>query len=270
MVERFDATSQSWHPVRFPVQDVSDIAVLTEYFADVRYELDRTRLDEVKAQVEAAGADALTACSIGESALMYWVEYLAGVENAHYLLIEHEPEVLALFETIHRGLLRRAELLLEYAPCDVLYMVENTSTTLISPQQYRRYCFGHIRAYAQMARDAGRRLVLHMCGRLKALLPDLAAVSATAFEAFTSPPIGDTTLRDGRTGCPDVCLIGGTNAVLWTRPAAAIIAELEAHLAELPHHRGLAVTSAGVMPPMATPETIKAVCDWVHAYPARM
>jgi uroporphyrinogen-III decarboxylase len=108
-----------------------------------------------------------------------------------------------------------------------------------------------------------------MCGLLKAILPDLATSGAAAFEAFTSPTVGDTRLADGRAACPDVCLIGGTNAALWTRPAGEIIAEIERDLEELPHHRRLAVTSAGVMPPLCPPETIRAVADWVHAYRAK-
>lgn len=64
--------------------------------------------------------------------------------------------------------------------------------------------------------------------------------------------------------------MGGTNAVLWTRPADAIIAEIERDLDVLPHHRGLVVTSAGVMPPLAAPETIKAVGDWVKAHPVKL
>jgi hypothetical protein len=47
-------------------------------------------------------------------------------------------------------------------------------------------------------------------------------------------------------------------------------AYLEKHLNALPHHRGIAVTSAGVMPPRCAPDTIKSVCDWVKRYPARM
>jgi len=109
-----------------------------------------------------------------------------------------------------------------------------------------------------------------MCGHLKAILPDLAHIPAQAFEAFTSPTIGDTTLLDGRNACPDTCLIGGTNAMLWTRTADEIIAEIEKDLDELPHHRGIVVTSAGVMPPVCTPQTIKQVCEWVKKYPARM
>jgi uroporphyrinogen-III decarboxylase len=127
-----------------------------------------------------------------------------------------------------------------------------------------------ITAYGEMTRRYGRVLFLHMCGKLKMLLPDLATLPAEAFEAFTAPPLGSTTLLDGRSACPDTCLVGGTHAMLWTRPAEEIIAQLEQDLDALPHHRGLVVTSAGVMPPLCPPETIKAVAEWVQAYPARM
>ena len=223
-----------------------------------------------KAQDQALGDSALAGTSIGKSPLMHWVEFLAGVESAHYLLHDCREEVEALFDAIHRNLLRKTEILAEYSPADVLYMIENTSTTLISPAQYLRYCYGHIRDYGGITRRAGRILILHMCGHLKGLLGDLAGLPAEAFEAFTSPTLGNTTLLDGRTGCPDKCLIGGTNAVLWTRPADEIIAQIERDLDALPHHRGVAVTSAGVMPPLCEPETMRTVCDWVKQYPVRL
>ena len=167
-------------------------------------------------------------------------------------------------------LLDRMRIVAAHSPVDMLYMTENTSTTLISPGQYRRYCYHHIRDYGEVARSYGRILALHMCGHLKLLLPMLSNLPAQVFEAFTSPPLGNTRLLDGRASCPDKCLIGGTNAVLWTQPAKEIIAEIERDLDVLPHHRGIAVTSAGVMPPLCKPETIQAVCEWVKQYPARM
>jgi hypothetical protein len=108
-----------------------------------------------------------------------------------------------------------------------------------------------------------------MCGELQAILPDLAEIPAAGFEAFTSPPIGNTSLLDGRTACPSTCLVGGTNAALWVEPAERIIAQIEHDLDQLPHHRGIVVTSAGVIPPICSPETIRDVCDWVKAYPIR-
>jgi hypothetical protein len=266
----FDDASQSWHPVRFPVRSVEDIRRMTALYEDVVVEFDAEAWAKSREQAERVGAHAGTHCGVGESALMHWVEWLAGVEQAHYLLSDCRAEVEALFRAIHRVLRRRTEILTERSPADMLYLTENTSTTLISPDQYRTYCFPAILEYAQIARAAGKPLLLHMCGHLKALLPDLARLPVAGFEAFTAPTLGNTTLLDGRSACPDKCLIGGTQAMLWTQPARAIIARLERDLGVLPHHRGLVITSAGVMPPRCRPETIREVCRWVQEYPARM
>ena len=269
-IDHFDVDSQSWHPVSFPVQKAEDIGVLTEIYADCRVEPDPEKLAEATAWVQQIGDGASTWSVIGESPMMNWVEYEAGVKNAHFFLADYRQDVEALFAAHHRVLLRRAEIMADKAPTDFLYMIENTSTTLISPQQFRTYCQRHLTDYGRVVQAAGRQLIFHMCGHLKALLPDLASLPGSAFEAFTSPTLGNTTLLDGRTAMPDKCLIGGTNAVLWTRPTEEIIATLEQDLGALPHHRGIVVTSAGVMPPLAKPEVIKAVADWVRAYPAHM
>lgn len=269
-VLQFDEPSNAWHPVRFPVQSREDILAMTEIFSDVTVELDPAGLQMAINQSEQIGQDTLTASGIGESPLMHWVEWLAGVENAHFLLIDHQQEVEALFEAMHSVLMARTKLLCEYSPADVLYLIENTSTTLISPDQYRQYCARHVGEYANLTKAAGSNLILHMCGHLKVLLPDLAKIPAQAFEAFTSPTLGNTSLLDGRSACPDKCLIGGTNAMLWTTTAEKIIRKIGEDLDALPHHRGIVVTSAGVMPPLCKPETIKQVCEWVKQYPARM
>jgi len=270
MVKQFDATSQAWHPMVFPVRDLETLKLMTAYFEDTRVELDPDRLAQAQDRVRDIGEAAFTFSSIGESPLMYLVEWLAGVENAHLLLADYPAEVEALFDAVHRVLLQKAQLLAEHCPSDVLYMIENTSTTLISPRQYRRYCAPHITEYGGMTRRHDRVLVLHMCGKLKRLLPDLSSLPVEGFEAFTAPPLGSTTLLDGRSACSDTCLIGGTHAMLWTRPVIEIIEYIERSLSELPHHRGVVVTSAGVMPPLCPPESIKAVCDWVTSYAVRV
>ena len=268
-IRRFDVASQAWHPVIFPIRDLETLKLMTAFFEDTDVVLDRDRLTEARARVNHIGENGFTFMSIGESPLMVFVEWLAGIEQAHYLLTDHPTEVERLFDAIHQMLLKKAALMAEHSPTDVLYMLENTSTTLISPTQYRRYCLPHITAYGETVHRYGRKLFLHMCGKLKCLLPDLATLPAEAFEAFTAPPLGSTTLLDGRTHCPDTCLVGGTHAMLWTRPPEEIIAEIERSLDALPHHRGIVVTSAGVMPPLCPPETIKAVCEWVQSYSVR-
>ena len=266
LVQQFDEGSQSWHPVAFPIKSRDDLELMTAWYEDVRIELDVEMCARARENVARIGQTALTTASIGTSPFMQFIETLAGVENAHLLAADYPDEVAALLAAMHRVNIRHAELMVEHSPADLLYLIENTSTTLLSPQQFAQYCLPHLREYSDIARRAGRLLALHMCGHLHALLPLLATLPVAAFEAFTSSTLGNTTLLDGRTACPHVCLIGGTNAMLWLQPPAEIIAQLERDLTALPHHRGIVVSSAGVMPPRCPPETIRAVCAWVKAY----
>ena len=270
LVEQFDSPSHSWHPTKYPAATLEDIRLMTEVYEDVTVELDRDELQKARTRCEDIGETALTVTCIGTSPLMHWLEYLAGVEMGHWLLRDYQREVEALFAAMQRVVLRTTEIVCDHHPADVLVSSENTSITLISPSQFQQYCVPHLKGYARITNQGDRSFMLHMCGHLKALLPDLAKVGAQSFEAFTSPTLGNTTLLDGRTCCPDVCLIGGTNAVLWAKPGEEIIPQIERDLDVLPHHRGIVVTSAGVMPPLCPPETIKQVCDWVKRYPANM
>lgn len=266
LIEHWDEASLSWHPVAHPITDYSSLLLMIDFFDDLCFEFDADAHKIASDCHVGYGEDSFTGLTIGESPLMYFIEYLAGVEMAHYLLSDYPQEVKVLFDALHRGLLQRTELETAYSPADTLYFCENTSTTLISPEQYRQYCLPYLHEYASISRTAGRPMTLHMCGHLKAILPDLATLPVAAFEAFTSPTLGNTTLLDGRLACPDICLIGGTNAMLWLQTADEIIAQLEYDLEQLPDHRRLVITSAGVMPPMTEPETIKTVCDWLKNY----
>lgn len=263
---KFDTSSQSWHPIEFPIKNKNDIKIMTEWFKDSSIELDTKKLKQAKEETRTIGSDAITAQSIGTSSLMVWVQHLASIENSHYFLTDYKDEVKELFYFMQKKLIRTTEIMVEYSPADILYLVENTSTTLISPQQYKKYCYEHILECAKIVKERERLLVLHMCGHLKSLLLSLSTLPVAGFEAFTSPPVGNTTLLDGRIACPDKCLIGGTNAVVWTKSSEDIITQIEKDLDKLPHHRGIVISSAGVMPPFCKPETIKKVCQWIKSY----
>lgn len=268
----FDPVSRSWHPLTFPVLGPADLAPLSAWFEAQRPELNAAALETARQRAAQAQSEhtGVTCCTIGISPLMEFVQHFAALDQAHYLLNDNAPAVEQLLEAMGRVILRKAELIAATTPADFVFMVENTSTTLISPRQYRRYCLPILREIAKMLHAHGKRLCLHMCGFLRKILPDLATVGADAFEATTSPPVGDTRLLDARTHCPAVTIVGGTNANLWTRPAEAIIAELRDDLDALPHHRRLVVSSAGVMPPLCSPDTIRQVSEFVRQYPVRM
>lgn len=269
-VYSYDTASASWHPVVHPVSTIEHVKIMTAWYLDATVEADDRAIEKARQAHAAVGNRGSTQTSMGTTPLMHYVQDLAGIETAQYLLYDHPDAVQELLAAMTANLLRRVEIAADICPADLLYLTENTSTTLISPEQFRTHCAPVIRAVGEICRTKGRLLCLHMCGHLRALLPDLAKLPVAAFEAFTSPPVGNTTLADGRAYCPEVCLIGGTNAALWTQPSRHIIEALERDLQALPHHRGIVITSAGVMPPCCPPQTIMYVADWVRSFSIRL
>lgn len=262
----WDVPSCSWVPVQHPVKSAEDVLLMAQFYRDASIEPDERAIDEWHAHM-ADTPNALNAWIAGESPLMYFVEWMAGVEQAHYLLADSPDEVEQMFAEYQRVLLDKLRFGVEHMRADMYYFIENTSTTLISPAQYARYCAPHIAQYGEICRAAGKRLALHMCGHLKLLLPQLAQSPASLFEAFTSPTVGNVGFRDGRAALPDKCLFGGTNATTWLKSVPEIISEIEQSLDGLPL-AGLALSSGGVMPPACTPDTIRQVNQWLAAHTA--
>ena len=94
----YDPTSGSWHPVRFPVQERDDIALMTGFLTDATVEVDEEELGKAQRQVEQLGAGATSRASIGTTGLMEWIQSVAGPEGGQYLLADFPSEVEALFE----------------------------------------------------------------------------------------------------------------------------------------------------------------------------
>jgi hypothetical protein len=265
-VNKYDEGSRSWHPVEFPVKHRKDIESMRLFFEDATCEFDDKQFERASEIVKNTGEDGVIITNIGVSPLMDWVEHLAGIENAHYMLWDYRDEVESLFEVMHSFICRTTEIVAHKCPADVVFSTENTSTNLISPSMFRKYCYKHLLDYGNIITSAGKMHLLHMCGLLKDVLAHISELPAVGIEAFTSPTLGNTTLMDGRTACPDKCLVGGTNATLWTKSAEDIFAQIEYDLNELPHHRGIVLTSAGVMTPLCKPDTIKKVGELVKLF----
>jgi uroporphyrinogen-III decarboxylase len=144
-------------------------------------------------------------------------------------------------------------------------LIENTSTTLLSPDLFQRYCVPHLRAYGDLIIEHGLIAVHHMCGRLNALLEMIDELPAQANEAYTTRPLGDLSLAEGRRRMPSKALIGGTNATLWLEPAERIIETVAADLAASPDRRRIFLTSAGVLPPLVSFEKARRVVEGFKA-----
>lgn len=255
-----DPNNKSNHPVTYPVKTVEDLAAYRWLLRDTTYAIPAADVTaHAERQAAAVVRDAFTMCGIGHSTLMMLVESICGPENTVYLLMDAPELFQEVLDLMHADRLRQLEALLPHLQADTFWLTENTSTTLISPDMFRRYSKPYLADYGRLVRDNGTICVHHMCGTLDALLEDIDELPAQVNEAYTTSPLGDVSLEAGRTRMPSKCLFGGTNATLWMYEPERIIAEVDADLAACPDRRKIILSSAGVLPPIVDFEKAKLV-----------
>jgi len=260
--EKLDPTTQSWHPARYPVQSADDLRRLRWCYTDTTYAVKEEQARAALARKQRlTDRDLIVNSSVGPGPLMQLVEHICGPEQTVYLMYD-EPELFAeVLALMHGDRLRLLEAKLALPVCDTFWMVENTSTSLISPSMFEQFCVPHLTDYGNRILQAGIIPVHHMCGLLNALLETIDALPATVNEAFTTRPLGDVSLAEGRTRMPSKALIGGTNATLWLEPVEKIVETVAEDLANCPDRRRIFLTSAGVLPPLVSFEKAKRVAD---------
>jgi len=263
----FDAPSCSWHPLEFPIKTIDDLRAARHIHEGNQYRLDEDKVEAARARSREVGDRGITMTGMGISPWMDLVQHKLGPEQAYYFLFDHPEAVRELIDLMHAERMRFLRCLLSGCPYDYIVSVENTSTTLLSPTLFEDICWPQLMDYGTLIGEAGKNHVMHMCGKLRALLPKIEELPAIAVEAYTSPPVGDTTLADRVELCPTTAIIGGTSAALWIRPTEVICEAIEASFAEAGTQRGVVLTSAGVLPPSVTLEKVQRVRDFVQGMP---
>jgi len=178
------------HPVRYPVETLSDVRAYTALWESARYvpRDDRSATDAVDRMV---GDDGLVMRFWGPSTIPRLLQYDIGVAPFYYLLQDHRRDMERLIATMHERELEAFKILAG-GPCAVVALVENTSTAYISPDVYRRYNGPHVRDFVEAVHAAGKTAIVHMCGHIKGLLPLIGHTGLDGIHALTPPPTGDT------------------------------------------------------------------------------
>jgi len=272
LIERWrqDPATASWHPSEFPVKTVADLRRLRWLYADVEWGPDEAAVDAARRRREAIGARGITKAGCGTSPLMHLVEHVIGPVNTHLMLHDAPEEMAEVIGLMNAARLRRVAAVAAHSPADLIVSVENTSTSLISPTQFRTWCLPHLRECGRTIEAAGKMHELHMCGLLKDLLGDIEGIPASSVEAFTAPTLGNTRLADGRAEAPSKCLVGGTNCMTWLLPGERIERFIRGELDACGDHRRIVLTTAGVAPPACPAETFRRVGRWLRTVPVRM
>lgn len=234
------------HPTEFPLKGPGDYEVAKYIAEHTIYEPVSGRHQEM---LRSVGDRGVVVTAAPGTPLMTLLQNTIGMPQAYYHITDYQRQFDELFEVEADGWSRYYDAL---ATTDAEFVCtqENTSTTLISPALYRKYCLPLKKRARKLMHRAGKHYMLHMCGCLQDLLPDILEAGADSWESFTPPPIGDTLFQDGRAVAGDaVSLVGGINAAMLTMwPRRRLLDYVVETVESLPHAHGITFTSGGAMP----------------------
>lgn len=250
------------HPTEFPIKTKDDISAMIKFYNSQKAFVTKEAVEKHNESVD-RNPDKLFMYPLTPSPLMKLIQEKMGLENFVYMLCDHTELMNELIDSMYRADCAITYIACEHSPHTYFLSTENTSTTLISPQLFEEYCLEHLCGYNNIMARYGKKQILHMCGKLKNILEMIDKIPAVAMEAFTSPTVGDTAIKDGFDKLPNKTIIGGSCATTWLLPAEDITDRILSDIREAGGVDNLFLSSGGVIPFSASPEIIKEVWDGI-------
>jgi len=178
------------HPSQFPVNTIEDVNLYRRMWAEARFEPrdDKPSFDRVNSEIDSAG---IVTRFWGPSTIPMLLEEDMGMINFYLHFRDYPEEMELLIRTIHEKQLQAFEILAQ-GPCDVVILIENTSTFYIHPDIYRKYNGPHVKEFVDIVHAAGKTAIIHMCGHIKDILPLIKQTGLDGVHALTPSPTGNT------------------------------------------------------------------------------
>jgi hypothetical protein len=196
---REDGTS---YMVEHLIKGPEDLPALATVFEDEVWEFDEAVARRMAGRRALIGDDGILMLALPGTPLGMMYRIYCTVETLAYLWVDARPELDQLFEIMERNYRRQYELAARLA-ADALIGMDDTSTTVISPAMFEACNLALTDRRADIAHAAGMYYFHHSCGLIRDLLPLYRQTRMDAIHAFTTPPIGNVTIAEGRRSLGD-------------------------------------------------------------------
>lgn len=263
--KRLSATGHTSFVSKHLIVTLEDLKVYQYVVEHTHYETDFVTFRE---HAQFISGDGIATSSGPMSPLQEFLQTLCGVVKTIYLLRDYPEETKDCFELMHAQN-KAAYRLLGESPTEVIIDYEDTSSTVISPTYYRKYCAPLIDDYAEICHDAGKCFITHMCGKLQAFSDQIQCGQQDGVDSVCPPTTGDTWVYEARTVWgPEKIILGGIEP-----PALVLMNAQETReyvirvLDQMPTFRRF-ILSTGDATSHGTPvENLRAITEVVQSYP---
>ncbi len=162
---------------------------------------------------------------LGRTPLMVAQIDWAGLERFSLDLAGESPELMELLDIMTEIKLEEVRQAAKTSAVQVK-LWENLSIDPLGPAHYRRHLAPLYRRIIGILSAAGKRLLVHYDGRLRAIADDIAALDFDGIDSFTEPPEGDMAVAEARAAWPDKFLWLNPNLGWYGRSAEELARQI--------------------------------------------
>jgi uroporphyrinogen-III decarboxylase len=219
------------------VKRPEDYAVMEFVYRDAIYH-DNYRA--IRAAQQVLGGDGLVMVRVAKGPIQEILYQMMGLERFAIDLHERQERIDALYEVMVQRYDDLYDLAAE-APVEILQSADNITADVVGGERFRRYCVPCYERHMQRLAGTGKRLAVHLDGRLRALMKDIAKAPFDIVEALTPAPTGDVSVREARAAWPDKALWLNFTSSIHLEQEQAIAAHTRQLIEEAGSKRGFAI-----------------------------
>ncbi len=245
------------------VESIEDAKVFQYIAEHTQY---RPRIEEFQAREAQIGDLGMATLSGNMSPVQETLQFLGGVENTVYLMMDYPDEMEELYAAMHERNRRQYAALLEY-PCGVIIDYEDTSTTVMSRSMFVENSLPAINDYADLCHEAGKLYITHMCGKLTGFVQEVGSGRQDGVDSVCPPFTGDLCPWDARKAWGESkVVIGGIDP-----PRLSMITEREAMetavevMQKLENKIGFILSTGDAVPHDTPVGNMKSIADLIAA-----
>ena len=262
---RWEEQTYAWGIPEWGVKTEADLKVLGYALAGRSY---TPRWDRYQQWAEYVGDGGVVYAVFAYSAMGYLLNYWLGIEGTVYAIADWHETVREVVDQINANNLACIDLLTE-SPAEIVILGDNFSSDIQPPSFFEEWSKAYYQEAIRRLHDAGKRVAVHIDGKLRGALAMIRDTGADCADAVTPTPMGDLTPEQCRKEAGDQFILsGGVSPNLWLPSADEqdFVRAVRRWL-DLKRHGPRLIANAGdQVPPGAAEDRIHLMRDLVETY----
>ena len=260
---RWEEQTYAWGMSQWGVRTEDDLRVFGDAMARRTFS---PRWEQYEAWAREVGDLGVVYLGAGYSAIGQLLNYWMGIEGVMYAVADWPDTMREVVDRVNANNLELIDLLAR-SPAPVIGMGDNFSSDIQSPPFFAEWSRAYYTEAIRRLHAAGKRVSVHIDGRLRGAIRMLADCGIDCVDAVTPKPMGDVDPEACRDEAgPDVILSGGVSPDLWyaSVPERDFTAAVRAWLALKRRSPRLIAAAGDQVPPGADEGRIRLMRDLVE------